>query len=53
MWNYTDKNIYEFAVFVLVLSWYFASHFSKIKWFNMLSKSIQTEIKYIKQIKQE
>ena len=32
---------------------YFSSHFSKVKWFNMLSKSIQTEIKYIKQIKQE
>ena len=32
---------------------YFTSHFSKIKFFNMLPKSIQTGIKYIKQIKQE
>ena len=31
----------------------FPSHFTKIKRFNVLSKSIQTEIKYIKQIKQE
>ena len=41
------------TVLVLVLSLYFASHFSKIKWFNILSISTQTEIKYIRQIKQE
>ena len=32
----------------LVLPSYFASQFSKIKWFNIPSKSIQNEIKYIK-----